>query len=134
MDSVSQKSSGFSRYRLGVQWQKITFLFDRWASQTACWNCQVQVPEIFISFRLVLWYEKFLNLKPVANVNLEYYRLGEIHTLRGHVESVVRLKNLDLNVIQAAHTVWSNMLSMFYYSIFQWRRFWQQLLTDWCWL
>ena len=38
----------------------------------------------------------------------EFCRLGELHTLRGHVESVVRLKNLDLNVIQSAHTVWCN--------------------------
>ncbi|PKI50440.1 ATPase 10, plasma membrane-type isoform X2 [Punica granatum] len=35
----------------------------------------------------------------------EIARLGEIHTLRGHVESIARLKNLDLNVIQSAHTV-----------------------------
>lgn len=35
----------------------------------------------------------------------EIARLGEMHTLRGHVESVVRLKKLDLNVIQTAHTV-----------------------------
>ncbi|XP_024021501.1 LOW QUALITY PROTEIN: ATPase 10, plasma membrane-type [Morus notabilis] len=35
----------------------------------------------------------------------EIARLGELHTLRGHLESVVRLKNLDLNVIQSAHTV-----------------------------
>lgn len=35
----------------------------------------------------------------------EIARLGEIHTLRGHVESVVRLKNLDINVIQTSRTV-----------------------------
>lgn len=40
-----------------------------------------------------------------ARRRAEIARLGEIHTLRGHVESVVRLKNLDINVIQAAHTV-----------------------------
>ncbi|EEF29056.1 H(\+)-transporting atpase plant/fungi plasma membrane type, putative [Ricinus communis] len=40
-----------------------------------------------------------------ARRRAEIARLGEIHTLRGHVESVVRLKNLDLNVIQGAHTV-----------------------------
>lgn len=38
----------------------------------------------------------------------KWCRLGELHTLRGHVESVVRLKNLDINVIQAAHTVWNH--------------------------
>ncbi|KAK9281827.1 hypothetical protein L1049_004733 [Liquidambar formosana] len=40
-----------------------------------------------------------------ARRRAEIARLGEIHTLRGHVESVVRLKNLDINMIQAAHTV-----------------------------
>ncbi|KAK2654567.1 hypothetical protein Ddye_014423 [Dipteronia dyeriana] len=40
-----------------------------------------------------------------ARRRAEIARLGEIHTLRGHVESVVRLKNLDPSVIQAAHTV-----------------------------
>ncbi|XP_072978107.1 ATPase 10, plasma membrane-type-like isoform X2 [Typha angustifolia] len=35
----------------------------------------------------------------------EIARLREVHTLRGHVESVVRLKNLGANVIQTAHTV-----------------------------
>ncbi|KAE9453339.1 hypothetical protein C3L33_14759, partial [Rhododendron williamsianum] len=32
-----------------------------------------------------------------ARRRAEIARLGELHTLRGHVESVVRLKNLDLN-------------------------------------
>ncbi|KAL2345975.1 hypothetical protein Fmac_007260 [Flemingia macrophylla] len=40
-----------------------------------------------------------------ARRRAEIARLGELHTLRGHVESVVRLKNLDRNVIQVAHTV-----------------------------
>ncbi|KAH7565636.1 hypothetical protein JRO89_XS09G0237900 [Xanthoceras sorbifolium] len=40
-----------------------------------------------------------------ARRRAEIARLGEIHTLRGHVESVVRLKNLDPSVIQTAHTV-----------------------------
>ncbi|KAG7997243.1 hypothetical protein I3843_01G202300 [Carya illinoinensis] len=40
-----------------------------------------------------------------ARRRAEIARLGEIHTLRGHVESVVRLKKLDLDLIQSAHTV-----------------------------
>ncbi|CAH2080464.1 unnamed protein product [Thlaspi arvense] len=40
-----------------------------------------------------------------ARRRAEIARLGEIHTLKGHVESVVRLKNLDMSSIQAAHTV-----------------------------
>ncbi|TXG68154.1 hypothetical protein EZV62_003089 [Acer yangbiense] len=39
-----------------------------------------------------------------ARRRAEIARLGEIHTLRGHVESVVRLKNLDSSAYQAAHT------------------------------
>ncbi|KAK1274335.1 ATPase 10, plasma membrane-type [Acorus gramineus] len=35
----------------------------------------------------------------------EIARLGELKTLRGHVESVLRLKNLDNGVIQTAYTV-----------------------------
>ncbi|KAF8401177.1 hypothetical protein HHK36_014481 [Tetracentron sinense] len=40
-----------------------------------------------------------------ARRRAEIARLREIHTLRGHVDSVVKLKNLDRNVIQSAHTV-----------------------------
>uniref|UniRef100_A0A7N1A102 Plasma membrane ATPase n=1 Tax=Kalanchoe fedtschenkoi TaxID=63787 RepID=A0A7N1A102_KALFE len=40
-----------------------------------------------------------------AQRRAEIARLREIHTLKGHVESVVRLKNLDINVIQSAYTV-----------------------------
>lgn len=32
-------------------------------------------------------------------------RLRELHTLKGHVESVVRLKGLDIETIQQAYTV-----------------------------
>ncbi|XP_059641627.1 ATPase 10, plasma membrane-type [Cornus florida] len=40
-----------------------------------------------------------------ARRRAEIARLGELHTLKGHVESVVRLKNLDSRMIQSAHTV-----------------------------
>ncbi|KEH24655.1 plasma membrane H+-ATPase [Medicago truncatula] len=40
-----------------------------------------------------------------ARRRAEIARLGELHTLRGHVESVLKLKNLDLKAIQSAHTV-----------------------------
>lgn len=40
-----------------------------------------------------------------AKRRAEIARLGELHTLRGHIDSVLRLKNLDLNVIQSAYTV-----------------------------
>ncbi|XVF87009.1 hypothetical protein PTKIN_Ptkin18bG0086100 [Pterospermum kingtungense] len=35
----------------------------------------------------------------------EIARLGEVYTLRGHVESVIRLKNLDLKLLKPSHTV-----------------------------
>ncbi|XP_054780666.1 ATPase 10, plasma membrane-type-like [Prosopis cineraria] len=40
-----------------------------------------------------------------ARRRAEIARLGELHTLRGHVESVLRLKNLDRSVLQSPHTV-----------------------------
>ncbi|KAG6493674.1 hypothetical protein ZIOFF_048667 [Zingiber officinale] len=40
-----------------------------------------------------------------AKRRAEIARLEEMHTLRGHVESVIRLKKLDINVIQGSHTV-----------------------------
>ncbi|KAI9090332.1 hypothetical protein K1719_028667 [Acacia pycnantha] len=40
-----------------------------------------------------------------ARRRAEIARLGELHTLRGHVDSVLRLKNLDRSVLQSSHTV-----------------------------
>jgi len=40
-----------------------------------------------------------------AKRRAEIARLRELHTLKGHVESVVRLKGLDIDTIQQAYTV-----------------------------
>jgi len=40
-----------------------------------------------------------------AKRRAEIARLRELNTLKGHVESVVRLKNLDVNMIQQSYTV-----------------------------
>ncbi|KAI4329008.1 hypothetical protein L6164_021315 [Bauhinia variegata] len=40
-----------------------------------------------------------------ARRRAEIARLGELHTLRGHLESVARLKNLDLSAIKSGHTI-----------------------------
>eukprot|EP01018_Ginkgo_biloba_P007631 Gb_17514 [translate_table: standard] len=40
-----------------------------------------------------------------AKRRAEIARLREVHTLKGHVESVVRMKGLDINTIQQAYTV-----------------------------
>jgi len=36
-------------------------------------------------------------------------RLKELHTLKGHVESVVKLKGLDIDTIQQHYTLWKNL-------------------------
>ncbi|XP_060204714.1 plasma membrane ATPase 2-like [Lycium barbarum] len=40
-----------------------------------------------------------------AKRRAEIARLRELHTLKGHVESVVKLKGLDIETIQQAYTV-----------------------------
>ena len=40
-----------------------------------------------------------------ANKSYVWYRLRELHTLKGHVESVVKLKGLDIDTIQQHYTV-----------------------------
>ena len=35
----------------------------------------------------------------------DVFRLRELHTLKGHVESVVKLKGLDIDTIQQHYTV-----------------------------
>lgn len=39
------------------------------------------------------------------HLNFPIYRLRELHTLKGHVESVVKLKGLDIDTIQQHYTV-----------------------------
>ncbi|CAI0549423.1 unnamed protein product [Linum tenue] len=45
------------------------------------------------------------NMAEEAKRRAEIARLRELHTLKGHVESVVRLKGLDIETIQQAYTV-----------------------------
>jgi len=56
--------------------------------------------------------ENVKNLKLLAHACITFYsslfslcRLRELHTLKGHVESVVRLKGLDIDTIQQSYTV-----------------------------
>ena len=43
---------------------------------------------------------------PVKSCNfLVFCRLREMNTLKGHVESVVRMKGLDIDTIQQSYTV-----------------------------
>ncbi|KAI3991107.1 hypothetical protein MKX01_041326 [Papaver californicum] len=40
-----------------------------------------------------------------ARRRAEIARMGELHTLRAHTESALKLKNLDIGIIQTAHTL-----------------------------
>lgn len=44
-------------------------------------------------------------LLSLTSLHASGHRLRELHTLKGHVESVVRLKNLDISTIQGSYTV-----------------------------
>jgi hypothetical protein len=46
-----------------------------------------------------------LCLVPQAAKRAEVARLRELHTLKGHVESVVKLKGLDIETINQSYTV-----------------------------
>ncbi|XP_056699206.1 ATPase 9, plasma membrane-type isoform X2 [Spinacia oleracea] len=50
-------------------------------------------------------YRELSEIAEQAKRRAEIARLREIHTLKGHVESVVRLKNLDIETIQQNYTV-----------------------------
>ncbi|RZC79380.1 hypothetical protein C5167_003613 [Papaver somniferum] len=45
------------------------------------------------------------NMAEEAKRRAQITRLRELHTLKGHVESVVRRKGLDIDTIQQAYTV-----------------------------
>ncbi|KAF2308676.1 hypothetical protein GH714_012147 [Hevea brasiliensis] len=50
-------------------------------------------------------YTELNQMAEEAKRRAEITRLRELHTLKGHVESVVRLKGLDIDTIQQAYTV-----------------------------
>ena len=45
------------------------------------------------------------NVRFWTNFVVKFCRLRELHTLKGHVESVVKLKGLDIDPIQQHYTV-----------------------------
>jgi H+-transporting ATPase len=50
-------------------------------------------------------YRELSEIAEQAKRRAEIARLRELHTLKGHVESVVKLKNLDIETIQQHYTV-----------------------------
>ncbi|RYR13923.1 hypothetical protein Ahy_B04g070663 isoform H [Arachis hypogaea] len=47
----------------------------------------------------------YRELSEIAEQAISFFRLRELHTLKGHVESVVKLKGLDIDTIQQHYTV-----------------------------
>ena len=51
-------------------------------------------------------YRELSEIAEQAKRRAEIARLRELNTLKGHVESVVKLKGLDIDTIQQNYTVW----------------------------
>ncbi|KAK4402329.1 Plasma membrane ATPase 3 [Sesamum angolense] len=64
----------------------------------------LQVPDTKL-FNETTNFSELNQLAEEAKRRAEIARLRELHTLKGHVESVVRLKGLDIDTIQQAYTV-----------------------------
>ncbi|KAA8521418.1 hypothetical protein F0562_012090 [Nyssa sinensis] len=65
----------------------------------------LQPPETFNLFSDKISYRELSEIAEQAKRRAEVARLRELHTLKGHVESVVKLKGLDIDTIQQHYTV-----------------------------
>ncbi|PKA51393.1 Plasma membrane ATPase 4 [Apostasia shenzhenica] len=65
----------------------------------------LQPPETSTLFNEKSSYRELTEIAEQAKRRAEVARLRELHTLKGHVESVVKLKGLDINTIQQHYTV-----------------------------
>ncbi|KAG1364459.1 Plasma membrane ATPase [Cocos nucifera] len=65
----------------------------------------LQPPETSALFNEKNSYRELSEIAEQAKRRAEIARLRELHTLKGHVESVVKLKGLDINTIQQSYTV-----------------------------
>ncbi|PHT47824.1 Plasma membrane ATPase 1 [Capsicum baccatum] len=75
----------------------------QWAhAQRTLHGLQVPDPKIFSE---TTNFNELNHLAEEAKRRAEIARLRELHTLKGHVESVVKLKGLDIETIQQAYTV-----------------------------
>ncbi|CAN4088167.1 unnamed protein product [Withania somnifera] len=75
----------------------------QWAhAQRTLHGLQVPDPKIFSE---TTNYNELNQLAEEAKRRAEIARLRELLTLKGHVESVVKLKGLDIETIQQAYTV-----------------------------
>ncbi|KAM1118552.1 hypothetical protein ACFX13_043555 [Malus domestica] len=65
----------------------------------------LQPPEMNNLFYEKNSYRELSEIAEQAKRRAEVARLRELHTLKGHVESVVKLKGLDIDTIQQHYTV-----------------------------
>lgn len=65
----------------------------------------LQPPETSSIFNDKSSYRELSEIAEQAKRRAEVARLRELHTLKGHVESVVKLKGLDIDTIQQHYTV-----------------------------
>uniref|UniRef100_A0A7N0TH49 Plasma membrane ATPase n=1 Tax=Kalanchoe fedtschenkoi TaxID=63787 RepID=A0A7N0TH49_KALFE len=65
----------------------------------------LQPPETSSIFHEKSSYRELSEIAEQAKRRAEVARLRELNTLKGHVESVVKLKNLDIDTIQQSYTV-----------------------------
>ncbi|RRT61708.1 hypothetical protein BHE74_00042282 [Ensete ventricosum] len=65
----------------------------------------LQVPDTSTLFNDNNSYRELSEIAEQAMRRAEVARLRELHTLKGHVESVVKLKGLDIDTIQQHYTV-----------------------------
>ncbi|KAL0337817.1 UNVERIFIED_CONTAM: Plasma membrane ATPase 4 [Sesamum calycinum] len=65
----------------------------------------LQTPEATTVFNEKSSYRELSEIAEQAKRRAEIARLRELHTLKGHVESVVKLKGLDIETIQQHYTV-----------------------------
>ena len=65
----------------------------------------LQPPETNNLFNEKNSYRELSEIAEQAKRRAEVARLRELHTLKGHVESVVKLKGLDIDTIQQHYTV-----------------------------
>ncbi|XP_073305033.1 plasma membrane ATPase 4-like [Primulina huaijiensis] len=65
----------------------------------------LQTPEVSNIFNEKSNYRELSEIAEQAKRRAEIARLRELHTLKGHVESVVKLKGLDIETIQQHYTV-----------------------------
>lgn len=65
----------------------------------------LQPPEASNVFNEKNSYRELSEIAEQAKRRAEVARLREVHTLKGHVESVVKLKGLDIDIIQQHYTL-----------------------------